>query len=404
MSVVNMEKEAIETNLESKIKSNETLYTSSLSHILYEVDRETMVTLLNAMYLDKEIVGINLTDYSGTMNISLQAKQVNNQSSIKSYLNLSLHDIPLGTLEIDYTKDYMQNRLATYEKIVFGFSLTFTLVLLLILFHFISKATRSLEELSRATDKISEGDLSHEIHIDSNDEIGSLANKFEAMRKNLLERRALNEKQSREISILNEDMYTTQKIIIETLGEVIEKRYVDDPNHIKRVAQMSYILAQLLGLSEEDAKTLKIVSPMHDIGKIGISDAILLKPSKSTPEEFELMKDHSVIGYNILKNTNKKTLDIAALVAYEHHEAWDGSGYPRGLKGEEISIFGRITALLDVYDALANKRCYKEAWDQDDVKKYISENSGILFDPTMTKVFIEHFDQFAQVQEIYKNN
>ena len=399
-----MEKEAIETNLESKIKSNETLYTSSLSHILYEVDRETMVTLLNAMYLDKEIVGINLTDYSGTMNISLQAKQVNNQSSIKSYLNLSLHDIPLGTLEIDYTKDYMQNRLATYEKIVFGFSLTFTLVLLLILFHFISKATRSLEELSRATDKISEGDLSHEIHIDSNDEIGSLANKFEAMRKNLLERRALNEKQSREISILNEDMYTTQKIIIETLGEVIEKRYVDDPNHIKRVAQMSYILAQLLGLSEEDAKTLKIVSPMHDIGKIGISDAILLKPSKSTPEEFELMKDHSVIGYNILKNTNKKTLDIAALVAYEHHEAWDGSGYPRGLKGEEISIFGRITALLDVYDALANKRCYKEAWDQDDVKKYISENSGILFDPTMTKVFIEHFDQFAQVQEIYKNN
>jgi response regulator RpfG family c-di-GMP phosphodiesterase len=404
MSVVNMEKEAIETNLESKIKSNETLYTSSLSHILYEVDRETMVTLLNAMYLDKEIVGINLTDYSGTMNISLQAKQVNNQSSIKSYLNLSLHDIPLGTLEIEYTKDYMQSRLATYEKIVFGFSLTFTLVLLLILFHFISKATRSLEELSRATDKISEGDLSHEIHIDSNDEIGSLANKFEAMRKNLLERRALNEKQSREISVLNEDMYTTQKIIIETLGEVIEKRYVDDPNHIKRVAQMSYILAQLLGLSEEDAKTLKIVSPMHDIGKIGISDAILLKPSKSTPEEFELMKDHSVIGYNILKNTNKKTLDIAALVAYEHHEAWDGSGYPRGLKGEEISIFGRITALLDVYDALANKRCYKEAWDQDDVKKYISENSGILFDPTMTKVFIEHFDQFAQVQEIYKNN
>jgi response regulator RpfG family c-di-GMP phosphodiesterase len=399
-----MEKEAIENNLETKIKHNETIYTSTFSHILYEVDIETMNTLLDAMYLDEEIVSINLIDYSGTMNTSLDDKQGYNQSLIKSNLKLSFNKIPLGELEIGYTKDYMESRLATYEKIVLGFSLVFTIVLLLILFHFISKATSSLEELSRATDKISEGDLLDEIHIDSNDEIGLLADKFEGMRKSLLERRDLNEKQTKEIIELNQEMFSTQKTVIETLGEVIEKRYVDDPNHIKRVAEMSYILAKLLGLDEEDAKTLKIVSPMHDIGKIGIPDAILLKAGKSTPEEFALMKEHSVIGYNILKDTNKRVLDIAALVAYEHHEAWDGSGYPRGLKGEEISIFGRITALVDVYDALANERCYKDAWLDDESKKYILENSGILFDPQMAKVFIENFDRFIGVQEKYRNN
>jgi len=200
---------------------------------------------------------------------------------------------------------------------------------------------------------------------------------------------------------LNEEMFSTQKKLIEVLGDVVEKRYVDDPNHIKRVAEMSYILAIKIGLSEDEAAILRMVSPMHDVGKIGISDAILLKPAKLTVEEFETMKEHSTIGYNILKGTNKKTLDIAALVAYEHHEKWDGTGYPMNKKGEEITMYGRITAIIDVYDALANKRCYKEAWDQTKIIDYITSQRSKQFDPKLVDIFLENIEDFINVQKKY---
>lgn len=200
---------------------------------------------------------------------------------------------------------------------------------------------------------------------------------------------------------LNEEILSTQKKLIEVLGQVIEKRYIDDPNHITRVAQMSYILAKKIGLDEDKAQTLKIVSPMHDVGKIGIPDAILLKTEELNPEEFEVMKEHTNIGYNILKDTEKETLNMAANVAYEHHERWDGNGYPRGLKGEEISIFGRITTLIDVFDALANKRCYKEAWEYEKIQEYIILNRGKQFDPKLVDVFLENFDEFMEIQHLY---
>ena len=201
---------------------------------------------------------------------------------------------------------------------------------------------------------------------------------------------------------LNREIFTTQKVLIEVLGDIIEKRYIDDPHHIKRVAQMSYILAIKAGLSLSDAKTLEMVSPMHDVGKIGIPDTILLKPGKLTEEEFEMMKTHSSIGYTLLKNTGQETLDIAAIVAYEHHERWDGKGYPRGLKGEEISIYGRITALIDVYDALANKRCYKEAWDNKDIIDYFKKETGHQFDPHLATIFLDNLHDFEDIQLRYQ--
>ncbi len=198
---------------------------------------------------------------------------------------------------------------------------------------------------------------------------------------------------------LNEDMFTTQKILIEVLGDVVEKRYVDDPHHIKRVAEMSYILAIKVGFNEKEASMLQMVSPMHDVGKIGIPDSVLLKPAKLTPEEFEKMKEHSKIGYDILRGTNKKTLDIAAIVAYEHHEKWDGTGYPMKKRGEEISVYGRITAIIDVYDALSNKRCYKEAWSQSEIMEYISDQKGKQFDPKLVEIFLENQDEFIDIQK-----
>ena len=201
---------------------------------------------------------------------------------------------------------------------------------------------------------------------------------------------------------LNKEIFTTQKVLIEVLGDIIEKRYIDDPHHIKRVARMSYILAVKAGLSITDAKTLEMVSPMHDVGKIGIADTILLKPGKLSPEEFETMKTHSTIGYTLLKDTGQETLDIASVIAHEHHERWDGKGYPQGLKGEEISLYGRITALIDVYDALANKRCYKEAWDDSDIIAYFQKEKGHQFDPNLVNIFLENIQDFEAIQRKYQ--
>lgn len=201
---------------------------------------------------------------------------------------------------------------------------------------------------------------------------------------------------------LNEEMFSTQKTLIEVLGDVVEKRYIDDPFHIKRVAQMSYLLAIQLGISEEKARMLEIVSPMHDVGKIGIPDSILLKPGKLNDDEFEKMKEHTTIGFEILKGTNKETLNIASLVSHEHHERWDGKGYPNGLKGDEISVFGRITAIIDVFDALANKRCYKEAWEDEQIKQYLLDQSGSQFDPHMVEIMVKNYDDYLFIQNKYK--
>ena len=200
---------------------------------------------------------------------------------------------------------------------------------------------------------------------------------------------------------LNEEMFLTQKTLIEVLGEIVEKRYIDDSNHIRRVAQMSYLLAIKAGLSEKDAELLRMVSPMHDVGKIGISDAILLKPGKLTKEEFDIMKNHSAIGYTLLRGTGKETLDLAALIAYEHHERWDGKGYPLGLKGEESSIYGRITAIIDVYDALANTRCYKAPWSAKEIYTYFEKEKGKQFDPHLTQLFLDYYEEFQAIQNDY---
>ncbi|MGL1885531.1 MAG: DUF3369 domain-containing protein [Reichenbachiella sp.] len=198
---------------------------------------------------------------------------------------------------------------------------------------------------------------------------------------------------------LNNEIIDTQKELIGMLGEVVENRSQDTAHHVNRVAQVSYILALAYGLDEDEAQTIRLASPMHDIGKVSTPDSILLKPGKLTEEEFEIMKNHARVGYEILNPSVREILQTSAIIAHEHHEKWDGSGYPRGLAGEGIHIYGRITALADVFDALSQKRTYKESWPLDIILEHIKQERGSHFDPKIVDLFFENLDSILKVSK-----
>ncbi len=199
------------------------------------------------------------------------------------------------------------------------------------------------------------------------------------------------------------ELDTSQREIIYQLAEIVEVRSQETGNHVRRVAEYSKILALQYGLPSEEAESIKLASPMHDLGKVGIPDAILLKPGRLTEDEFSVMKTHTTIGYEFLSKSSHKLFQDSAIVAHEHHEKFDGSGYPRGLKGEEIHIFGRITALADVYDALGSDRCYKEAWPENDVIDFLKYQSGKHFDPKLIECFFSCYDQITEVRNQYRD-
>ena len=198
---------------------------------------------------------------------------------------------------------------------------------------------------------------------------------------------------------LNKEIEDTQKEIIFTMGAIGESRSKETGNHVKRVAKYSKILALGYGLSEDEANMLKQASPMHDIGKVAIPDAILNKPARFTPEEFEQMKKHAQLGYDMLKHSQRPLLKMAAIVAHEHHEKWDGTGYPQGLKGEDINIYGRITAIADVFDALGSARVYKPAWKDEKIFDLFKEEKGKHFDPKLVDIFFENLDEILEVRD-----
>ncbi len=200
-----------------------------------------------------------------------------------------------------------------------------------------------------------------------------------------------------------EEIINTQKDVVYTMGAIGETRSKETGNHVKRVAIYSEILALKYGLAKEEAELLKLASPMHDIGKVGIKDEILNKPGKLTNDEFKIMKTHSTLGYNMLKNSDKPILKAAAIVAHQHHEKWDGTGYPKKLSGEDIHIFGRITAVADVFDALGSNRVYKKAWELDRIFELFKEERGKHFDPKLIDLFFEHFDEINEVRLKYQD-
>lgn len=198
---------------------------------------------------------------------------------------------------------------------------------------------------------------------------------------------------------LQQSIIDAQKEILYTFGELSEMRSQETGEHVKRVSLVSELLAQKSGCSHEEVELIKIASPMHDIGKVIIPDEILLKPGKLTAEEFKIMQKHSEYGYVIFKKSPQKILQSAALIAYEHHEKYDGTGYPRGLKGEEISKMGQIVAIVDVFDALMHDRVYKSAWSLEETLKLIESEKSRAFDPKLVDIFIENINEIIAINE-----
>lgn len=200
---------------------------------------------------------------------------------------------------------------------------------------------------------------------------------------------------------LNEEIVSTQREVVLTLGEVVETRSKETAQHVKRVAEYSYNLGLWSGLPEEKAQLLRMASPMHDVGKIGIPDSVLFKPGRLTEDEFALIKTHTTIGHSILKNSPRRIMRTAATIALQHHEHWDGSGYPNGLVGDETHVFGRITALADVFDALSCDRVYKKAWLMPRILDYLQEKRARQFDPALVDIFFDHLDAILAIRAQY---
>ncbi len=187
--------------------------------------------------------------------------------------------------------------------------------------------------------------------------------------------------------------------LIQRLGRAAEYRDDETGEHTRRVGKMCGVLARALDLDEETVRHIEYATPMHDIGKIGVPDRILLKPGKLTPEEFEIMKRHTIIGADILKGGEHPVMRMAEAVALTHHERWDGKGYPYGLKEEEIPLEGRICSIVDFFDACTSDRIYRPAMDVDRVLKMIKEERGKAFDPKLVDVFFDCFDEIYKIKK-----
>lgn len=200
---------------------------------------------------------------------------------------------------------------------------------------------------------------------------------------------------------LNQKVQSTQNELILRLGAVVEGKSNELGNHVKRVSEYAQVMSRLLGLSDDKCQMVKLTAPLHDIGKIGIAEYILNKPGRLTAEEFEVIKKHTTMGYDILASSDLDLIQAAAQIALNHHENWDGSGYPRGLSKEQIPIESRIVAFVDVFDSLSERRVYKEAWSLETIYEFMKAESGKKFDPKIVELFFSNIQMFLEIKSKY---
>ena len=198
------------------------------------------------------------------------------------------------------------------------------------------------------------------------------------------------------------ELKASQLEAVERLGLASEYRDEETGLHIKRISEYCRLMGIHLGFSTEENETFAIASTMHDIGKIGIPDRLITKPEKLTEEEWVIMKTHTTIGHELLSGSNSEILQVAAVIALTHHEKWDGSGYPKGLKGEEIPIIGRVVCICDMFDNLVSKRPYKESWSIEDSVNEIRRESGTSFDPRLVAIFAGLGPELTKILDLHK--
>ena len=199
--------------------------------------------------------------------------------------------------------------------------------------------------------------------------------------------------------LLTQEITDTQAELIMRLGDVVESRSNEAGNHVRRMAEFCHLLASASGMPEEETAVLKHAAPMHDIGKIATPDSVLLKPGKLDPAEWEIMKQHPTVGLSILDGSQRPILKAAAVIAHQHHEKFDGSGYPQGLKGEAIHEYARIVAVADVFDALMHKRCYKDAWPVEQVVAHMREVAGQHLDPKYVELMVNNIAKALAIND-----
>ena len=261
---------------------------------------------------------------------------------------------------------------------------------------------RHVEDLSATALEITENlDLSRRVQVIPNDETGLLALRFNEMLEALQESNSELEQKRLEEKTAREAAEEQEREALFLLSRISDIRDENTGNHLKRIGLYSSLIGSILELSDKEQDILLHAAPLHDIGKIGVPDSILLKPASLTDEEYLLMKNHTTIGYELLKSSRSLFLRQGAVIALSHHERWDGGGYPSGLKESEIPLYGRIVSIVDVFDALLSERPYKAPIATDKAYEMIASQKGKQFDPDLTDLFLEHFDSFCT---IHKNN
>ncbi len=202
-----------------------------------------------------------------------------------------------------------------------------------------------------------------------------------------------------EVSAATAVLRAREQETILLLCRASEYRDPETGAHIQRMAHYSRLIAAELGMSDEQQDCILSAAPMHDIGKVGTPDTILLKPGRLNQEEMAVMRQHALIGYNILKSSEASMLQLAAEIAYSHHERFDGTGYPNGLKGDAIPLAGRIVAVADVFDALTNVRPYKQAWSLEAARTFLTDNSGSHFDPKCVDALLKQWPAVLEIRD-----
>ncbi len=235
-------------------------------------------------------------------------------------------------------------------------------------------------------------------------EFVSVVNEINLFNSNIIAHQDMLREKNQQLNALNQEIEKTLRETVYTMGVIEEQRSKETNNHTRRVTLYSQLLAEKAGLTPEEVELIGAAAPLHDVGKIGIPDKILHKPDRLDENEFSIMKKHTRIGHTMLSHSQRDILQTAGVIALQHHEKWNGSGYPQGLKGDEIHIFARIIALADVFDALYSPRIYKKAWDIEEIVKLLQGERGQHFDPALVDIFLRDMDEFVAIYKQYPSD